>query len=254
MLDLIYNIMSKVLRKIVVIGDIHGRDVWNTIVDQNADADLFVFLGDYVSTHEGISDEDQLNNFFDILQYKEDNPDRVILLRGNHDMQHLGYYWAECSGFFRRVARELCKPEVRERYLRDTQWVYVYNNIVFSHAGISQRWFSDAGVATVEDINTLEPSELFGFRPCKMSDYYGISETQGPTWIRPQTLIEYALPDWTQVVGHTTAKCIFNVREAVIKQYGEEFVDKNAPDILICDTLPREYLIIEDGEFKPTKL
>ena len=40
--------MNKTLNKIVVIGDIHGRDAWNTIVDKNNDTDLFVFLGDYV--------------------------------------------------------------------------------------------------------------------------------------------------------------------------------------------------------------
>ena len=242
------------MNKIVVIGDIHGRDVWNKIVDQNPDADLFIFLGDYVSTHENIDTDTQLNNLFDILLFKEENPDKVILLRGNHDMQHLGYYWAECSGFFRGVAREMSKPEVRDRYLRDTQWVYVMDNIVFSHAGITARWFKDSGVGSVEEINTLEPSELFGFRPCKMSDYYGISETQGPTWVRPQTLLEYALPGWTQVVGHTTAKYILNVRDEVLKQYGEEMVSEDDPDIWVCDTLPTEYLVIENGKFKSTKI
>lgn len=242
------------MRKIVVIGDIHGRDVWNKIVDQNPDSDLFIFLGDYVSTHEGIDEKTQLDNLFDILLFKEENPDKVILLRGNHDMQHLGYYWAECSGFFRGVANEMSKPEVRDRYLRDTQWVYTMDNIVFSHAGITERWFKDSGVESVEEINTLEPSELFAFRPCKLSDYYGISQTQGPTWIRPRTLIEYALPGWTQVVGHTTTKHIFNVRDEIIKQYGEEEISKDAPDIWVCDCLPHEYLVIKDGKFIPTKL
>ena len=180
------------MNKIVFIGDVHGRDCWNDIVDREKDADLIIFAGDYVSTHEDITPEQQIDNLLDILLYKEENPDKVILLRGNHDMQHLGYYWAECSGFFRGVEREMSKPEIRDRYLRDTQWVYVYNNILFSHAGVTKRWFHDSGCETIEDINSLPPSELFGFRPCKMSDYYGISETQGPTWIRPQTLFEYS--------------------------------------------------------------
>ena len=245
--------MSTALNKIVVIGDIHGRDQWNDIVDRNPDADLFVFLGDYVSTHEHISENKQLNNILDILLFKEQNPDRVVLLRGNHDMQHLGYYWAECSGFFRGVAREMSKSEFTERYLRDTQWVYVYNNIVFSHAGITERWFKDSGVKTVEEINTLEPSELFAFRPCKMSDYYGISETQGPTWIRPQTLIEYAIPDWIQVVGHTPVGYICNIKDE-IKNKEPDMYTGNEPDVWLCDCMPKEYLIIENNEFKPTKL
>jgi len=252
--------MSNGFNKIVVIGDVHGRDTWNKIVDDNQDADLFVFLGDYVSTHQmDITVEMQLNNLLDVLLFKEENPDRVILLRGNHDMQHLGYYWAECSGFFRGVEKEMSKPEIRDRYLRDTQWVYVKDNIVFSHAGITERWFKDSGVKTIEEINTLEPSELFGFRPCKMSDYYGISQTQGPTWIRPQTLIEYALPGYTYVVGHTTVKNIFNLKAALVEQYNKEDIHiSDSPekfqDIWLCDCDLKEYLIIENGEFKPTKV
>lgn len=249
--------MNKSLHKVVFIGDVHGRGCWNEIVDREKDADLIIFAGDYVSTHEDISVEDQLNNLFDILLYKEEHPDKVILLRGNHDMQHLGYYWAECCGYFRGVANELSKKEVRDRYLRDTQWVYAMDNIVFSHAGITERWFKDSGCETVEDINNLEPSELFGFRPCKLSDYYGISETQGPTWIRPSTLVCYALPGWTQVVGHTTTKKVINIREELIKQYPDQdlgFNVKEMPDVWVCDCLPHEYLVIEDGKFIPTKL
>jgi len=245
--------MNKVIHKIVFIGDIHGRDCWNKIVDQEKDADLIIFAGDYVSTHENIDSKTQLDNLLDILLYKEEHPDKVILLRGNHDMQHLGYYWAECSGLFRDVEREMSKPEIRDRYLRDTQWVCVINDIIFSHAGITERWFKDSGCEKIEDINNLEPSELFGFRPCKFSDYYGISETQGPTWIRPQTLIEYALPGWTQVVGHTTLKKLCNIREEIRLHDSENF-QESFPDVWVCDTLPHEYLIIENGEFKPTKL
>ena len=251
--------MDKELNKIVVIGDIHGRDVWNKIVDDNPDTDLFIFLGDYVSTHDrNITEKQQLDNLLDILLYKEEHPDKVILLRGNHDMQHLGYYWAECSGYFSGVGRKMSKPEIKDRYLRDTQWVYVMDDIVFSHAGITERWFKDSKCKTVEDINNLEPSELFGFRPCKMSDYYGISETQGPTWIRPQTLIEYALPGHTYVVGHTTFKRIVNLKEELKRQCDDltelGFDIDKCPDVWICDCNLKEYLIIENGEFKPVKI
>lgn len=245
--------MRKSYNKVVVIGDIHGRTQWKTIVKSNPDAELFIFLGDYVSSHDRVSGKEQLSNLFDILQYKEDNPDRVVLLRGNHDLQHLGYSWAECSGFFWEVEQELSKTDVKERYLRDTQWVYVYNDIVFSHAGITERWFKDSGIDAVEDINNLEPNELFGFRPCKFSDYYGISETQGPTWIRPQTLIEYALPGWIQVVGHTPVRYICNIKDE-IKEHDPDNYTGEEPNIWLCDCLPNEYLIIENGEFKSEKL
>lgn len=69
--------------KILVLGDIHGRLIWNNIIKREA-PDLTIFLGDYVSTHGLESAEQQLANLEDILNYKKDNQEKVILLRGNH--------------------------------------------------------------------------------------------------------------------------------------------------------------------------
>lgn len=71
------------MSKILVLGDTHGRTIWKFIIDKEA-PDKVVFLGDYVTTHEGISAGIQLNNLEDILTFKEDFPDKIILLRGNH--------------------------------------------------------------------------------------------------------------------------------------------------------------------------
>ena len=40
------------MSKIVVIGDIHGRAIWRKIVDDNPDADRFIFLGDYFDSRQ----------------------------------------------------------------------------------------------------------------------------------------------------------------------------------------------------------
>lgn len=69
------------MNKILVLGDIHGRTIWKDIVNKE-DPDLTIFLGDYCTTHDNISSEDQISNLKEILQYKKDN--NVILLRGNH--------------------------------------------------------------------------------------------------------------------------------------------------------------------------
>ena len=69
--------------KILVLGDIHGRLIWKDIIEKE-NPDRVIFLGDYVSTHKDISSTQQINNLEEILAYKEDNPDKVILLRGNH--------------------------------------------------------------------------------------------------------------------------------------------------------------------------
>ena len=69
--------------KILVLGDIHGRLIWKDIIEKE-NPDRVIFLGDYVSTHEDISSTQQINNLVDILTYKENNQDKVVLLRGNH--------------------------------------------------------------------------------------------------------------------------------------------------------------------------
>lgn len=69
--------------KTVVLGDIHGRTIWKDIISKE-NPNRVIFLGDYVSTHEGITSKIQISNLLEILEYKENNPDKVILLRGNH--------------------------------------------------------------------------------------------------------------------------------------------------------------------------
>ena len=233
--------------KILVLGDIHGRLIWKDIIERE-NPDLTIFLGDYVSTHELISAEQQLSNLEDILNYKEENQDKVILLRGNHDTQHLGYYWAECSGYDREVAFGMSSAEFLLRFTKLTDWVYIDDELktIFSHAGVSKVWMEKIlKESDVHNINDYGLREEFGFTPCKMSDYYGISETQPLTWIRPQTLVDCAIPNYIQVVGHTPVKHIINIKEV----YPE-----SKADIWLCDNLPKEYLIIEDNKFIPKSL
>lgn len=255
--------------KTLVIGDIHGRLCWPDIIEKES-PDKVVFLGDYVSTHHLISSDQQLSNLEDILNYKEENPDKVVLLRGNHDDQHLGYYWAQCSGWDSKVEQYMSEREFKKRFLRLTQWVYIIpgTNIVCSHAGIGQYFLQECNKKTksehrsvleqISEINRLVPSELFGFTPNRISDYSGESSTQPCTWIRPYTLLHYGVRGITHVVGHTPIKHICNIKEESLKlreKHGiteAEDIVKDYCDIWCCDNLQnKEYLVIEDGKFIP---
>lgn len=242
--------------RILTFGDIHGRGIWKDVIDREGidNLDLIVFLGDYFSSREDIPVDLQEENFRHIVEFKNMYPDKVVLLRGNHDMEACKYYWAECypSHHSRWVY------ENKEWFLDNTQWVLQIDDVVFSHAGITKRWYEDMceaypEITCFEDINKIEPSEMFGFRPCKLSDYYGESETQPCTWIRPAFLCEYGFPEIRYVVGHSTVKAITECRKALIEQYGD-LIDWAKCEIWLCDTLPREYLIIDHGEFIPTKI
>lgn len=231
------------MSKILVLGDTHGRPFWKEIIEKE-NPDKIIFLGDYVSTHEGISAEQQFSNLEEILTYKENNPDKVILLRGNHDTQHLGYYWAECSGWDGQVWGAMSQSEFKERFLKLTQWVYIDEELktIFSHAGVSDVWMKNSEIDSVHDINSLEPSELFGFTPNYYGDCYGDSETQPPVWIRPQALCKCNVKGWDQVVGHTPVRTIINVGKSA----------KGKQNIWLCDALGvKQYLVIDNNEFQP---
>ncbi len=227
--------------KTLIFGDIHGRNCWIDIIRQES-PDKVIFLGDYVSTHDNIDEHTQITNLELILTYKEDNMDSTILLRGNHDMQHLGYSWAQSSGLFPKVMEHMIL--LRDRFLSLTQWIYIDGNLLFSHAGVSEEWMKTANIESINDINNMEPCEHFGFLPSRPGDYIGSSPTQPPTWIRPVTLAECTIPDFTQIVGHTPTHHI-STAEVRYKNYNIE----HRCTIWLCDNLPNQYLTITDGKF-----
>lgn len=75
--------------RLLIIPDVHGRTFWKKAV-QTQDYDTVIFLGDYVDPYEeeGISDDQAYQNFAEILQFKKRQPDRVVLLLGNHDLHY----------------------------------------------------------------------------------------------------------------------------------------------------------------------
>lgn len=239
------------MHKTVILGDIHGRDVWKRIIADEKPSRV-IFLGDYVSSREGISESDQIKNLEEILEFKEE-PEfemEIILLRGNHDLEALGYHWAECYPSFREKSFFLGNSEaLKKRFLKNTQWIYrdEENNVTYSHAGISKTWFSRVQqaypeVKTVVDINSLEPTELFAFcaGPDAPFDTSGYSKYQPCVWIRPNTLVVDAI-EGTQIVGHTP-----NLKGTCLDLRS---VDLTLPQIYLCDCLPKSYLVFENSEF-----
>ena len=88
-------------KKILVIGDIHGHTQWSDIYESE-NADLTVFLGDYVDTfrdvnskaYNYISPKEQLENLKKILSLPQENN---ICILGNHDLGYVDMKY-RCSG------------------------------------------------------------------------------------------------------------------------------------------------------------
>lgn len=82
--------------EILTISDLHGRTVGKE-ADFNA-YDQIVFLGDYTDSYVE-ADETIFNNLSEIILLKRREPDKFVLLIGNHDAQYLHFSHYRSSGF-----------------------------------------------------------------------------------------------------------------------------------------------------------
>ncbi len=221
--------------KTIVIGDIHGREIWKQISTQ--DFDEFVFIGDYFDSFD-VHPEKQLQNFLDIIAFKDAYPDKVKLLIGNHDYHYLeigetyaGFNKVYQYHFTPVLKANLHKMQVCHSIIRENNSI---NPIIYcTHAGISTTFLKGNGIT-----DNIEQSlnDLFKYRPLAFR-FYGNNDTgdditQGPLWIRPDSLSEDGI-DQMQIVGHTVVNFIGSPK------------GNRAPFYLI-DVLSksREYLVI----------
>lgn len=217
------------IMKTLMIGDIHGRNQWKYIT-ANEEYDKVVFLGDYFDTHENVSHEEQLKNFEDILTFKSDSPDKVILLYGNHD--HSYYNNERCSGYnvaYADKISEILKEADQISYL---QAVHVQDDIIMSHAGVSEYWLTNvAHLDNPADI-TMDDLSIFNFNYLTGIDYYGDTISQSPIWIRPQSLISNLLPGYRQIIGHTSF-----LKPVILSE-----------KVYCNDLMPLYYIMVEDDK------
>lgn len=227
--------------KTVVIGDIHGRREWRDIVnEQGMDDILYVFLGDYVDTHDDIDVKTQCDNFREIVKFKRENPDKVVLLIGNHDMQYYEINW-ECSNFSMKTYAEI--HDLMAEIVNNNEAVIAYvdyeHHIIMSHAGLSKIWLNEH-----YGTETIDPDVIAGLKlhDCVFqfsgfhTDPYGDNTNQGPTWIRPLSLAECGVDGYTQIIGHTpttTGKA--------------EPFEANGNQFLFCDCMPNQYAEIDEN-------
>lgn len=73
--------------RVLCIGDLHCREIWKDIVAKEGNScDKIIFLGDYTCPKEVKFDDptDACGFLYEVLDFKDQNPDKVVLLRGNH--------------------------------------------------------------------------------------------------------------------------------------------------------------------------
>jgi predicted phosphodiesterase len=218
------------MSKIVVIGDIHGCDRWKDLVHMHPDATEFVFIGDYFDSFSR-NHAECIFNFKEIIEWKESTDIKVTMLIGNHDFHYMSECGGRYGGWSAWHAAEI--GELLKETKEHLQVAYQVDKFLFTHAGVSKQWyeanFPEEG-DIVEQINDLWSYDKRPFNHSGM-EMYGNYDGEGPMWIRPQALRRNMLNDTiVQIVGHTHMEVI-------------DYDDNH----YFIDTLPHEYMAIENG-------
>lgn len=215
--------------KIIAIWDIHWRTTWKDIVLKN-NFDIVVFIWDYFDTYEDISIDQQVKNFHDILEFKKNNRDKVIMLLWNHDYQYLDFV-DEVYSWFNPVT----KLQVSKVLTESLEWwliqmAYQYWKLLFTHAWVSLSWYTSLIWREYSQLNDNEIWEIadhinnivgvwwmqaFSFYRWDKS-YTWDNKDQSPIWIRPKALCSDMIEWITYVSWHTEQKDIMVIKHEVM--------------------------------------
>jgi len=201
----------------IVLGDIHGLNSWKSAIEKSQPSRV-IFIGDYFDSFD-ISGVEQIDNFKQIIRYKEDNPQiEVVLLIGNHDHHYfpeIGYDGT--SGFQSKISPSITRVLDENRH--HLQMAYSFENFLFTHAGVSPVFMDEVFGENKWSVETVasDVNEVWKYKPLAFSfngfEASGDNTCQTPIWIRPRSLMSAnkhhpkgLKKDYVQIVGHTSMK------------------------------------------------
>lgn len=121
-------------------GDLHGR-IWafEKAIEtfEREKLDKLVLMGDYVDSYDATNIEIKYL-LEQVIQYKRDHMENVILLLGNHDYQYAYFPDYRCSGFRPELQPDLYKLFNDNRDIFQVAWKN--GNYMATHAGILSDW------------------------------------------------------------------------------------------------------------------
>ena len=135
-------------KRILVIPDVHGRTFWKEPANKYVESvDRVVFLGDYLDPyHEeaGLA-HDIFENLLEIVELKQKNPAKVILLKGNHDQHYSSELFREYAGGTRMDMDNWDKYHEFFHENKDLFQLAYLDEVkgipyVFTHAGLTAYW------------------------------------------------------------------------------------------------------------------
>lgn len=269
--------MSKYKR--IIIGDIHGHwDGFKNIYDYE-NPDEVIILGDYFDNFHG-SDESIMECFKNLQElqqkHRADDTKRgdFIMLIGNHDYHYM-FFLERYSGFrpSYSIWAHNTLNEMYDKGLIKYVHVSLVNKVIYSHAGVTNKWLHENAKFDVcdENLHYINDMNQFAFRFTYKGgrDFYGtgMSPYSSPIWVRPETFrLDPYVGDggvmWTQIFGHTPSNNPQIYKGQFHVDNVQEAIDKNQPNMFMIDCMPNAYLretvdfttdVIEKRELIKTK-
>jgi len=208
--------------KVLVIPDLHGRKFWRKVIANNiGQVDKVIFLGDYLDPYENEIDENpelmECDDFYDcknllkmledIISLKKNEPHKYILLTGNHSDS---YIWTKFSAATRTDYKNWEKyHKIFLENLSLFNLVWIENDVIFSHAGISEGWankvwetleFPENEISSVKEIaEVLRDTPLSKFTEYYIRRISDISRYRGGDMI-------YGSSEWADLREHIDYK------------------------------------------------
>ncbi len=166
--------------KNLIIPDVHGRTFWKDAINKHlSDVDKIIFLGDYLDPYswEKINRLDAIKSFKEIVDFKKENMDKLILLLGNHDLQYWDDHFFTLSRYDSINSIEIERLFTENRPLFSLVHEEKINGkkYLFSHGGLMNSWVNShmniIKRLTIDNLNNLLYSRDGILILCDVSKY-----------------------------------------------------------------------------------
>ena len=196
--------------EVIIIPDVHGRNFWKEVISLTDSVDKIIFLGDYLDPYprENISKDVTIVNFKEILNFKKDNPEKVVLLLGNHDCEYA-------------ISKKICNCRCDLTNYKEIQDLFRNNFDLFeilykfeqrdkhylcSHAGIADKW-----------LNTVISKDAICDRIVYLQNLFAV-EGYSEDSLLAETLAEVGIARWgSDPVGSIIWR---DITEPISEKYG----------------------------------
>lgn len=217
---------------ILVCGDLHTKiRIFEDVKAISSKFEKVVFMGDYVDDWN-VMPEVSYNLLERLVEWKKQEPDKVVLLWGNHDLSEWYGGRFECAGFT-KYGHSLLRGFFDKNY-QFFQLAFAWNTCLFTHAGLTKKWCEDARIGDFCQAEEYAQvlNDKFAPTPRPSKNVLKLSSAgymrggiyaPSPIWADKIELLQDPVDGLNQVVGHTPVSRV--MREQV-----------GSAELVFCDT------------------